>query len=116
LKHTVHLQQLSSRSCDGMEKELLAAVCAYNLVRAVMCLAARRSGMAARRLSFTQVLDVVNCAWPHLIAADSREAHDAEFERVLDWAAACKLPNRSKRRSYPREVWGHGFRFPQRKN
>jgi hypothetical protein len=116
LKRTVHLQQLSSRSSDGMEKELLAAVCAYNLVRAVMCLAARRAGIAARRLSFTQVLDVVNCAWSRLIAAESREEHDAEFERVLDWAAACKLPNRRKRRSYPREVWGHGFRFPQRKN
>jgi hypothetical protein len=115
LKHTVHLQQLSSRSSDGLEKELLAALCAYNLVRAVMCLAARKSGLAPRRLSFTQVLDVVNCAWPRLIAAKSQAAHDAEFERVLDWAAACELPNRRKRRSYPREVWGHGFRFPQRK-
>jgi hypothetical protein len=116
LKHTVHLQQLSARSPDGMEKELLAALCAYNLVRAVMCLAARRSGIVPRSLSFTQVLDVVNCAWPHLIAAESQAAHDAEFERVLDWAAACKLPNRRKRRSYPRQVWGRGFRFPQRKN
>lgn len=115
LKQTVHLQQLSSRSSDGLEKELLAAVCAYNLVRAVMCLAARRSGIAPRRLSFTQVLDVVNCAWPRLITAETQAAHDAEFERVLDWAAACKLPNRRKRRSYPREVWGHGFHFPARK-
>jgi putative transposase len=116
LKHTVHLQQLSSRSSDGMEKELLAALCAYNLVRAVMCLAARRSGIPARRLSFTQVLDVVNCAWPRLIAAETQEVHDAEFERVLDWAAACKLPNRRKRRHYPRAVWGHRHSFPRRKN
>jgi hypothetical protein len=116
LKLTVHLQQLSSRSSDGLEKELLASLCAYNLVRAVMCLAARRSGIATRRLSFTQVLDVVNAAWPHLIAATTPQEHDAEFERVLDWAAACKLPHRRKRRSYPREVWGRGFRFPQRKN
>ena len=116
LKHTVHLQELSSRSSDGMEKELLAALCAYNLVRAVMALAGRRSGTVARRLSFTQVLDVVNSAWPRLIAAASPEEHDAEFERVLDWAAACKLPNRKKRRSYPRQVWGRGFHFPRRKN
>lgn len=116
LKHTVHLQQLSSRSSDGMEKELLAAVCAYNLVRAVMCLAARRAGIPPRRLSFTQVLDVVNCAWPRLVTAGSQAEHDAEFERVLDWAAACKLPNRRKRRSYPRAVWGSGSSFPRRKN
>jgi Transposase DDE domain len=116
LKLTVHLQQLSSRSSDGLDKELLAAICAYNLVRAVMCLAARRSGLAPRRLSFTQVLDVVNCAWPRLIAAVTEQEHNAEFQRVLDWAAACKLPKRRKRRSYPREVWGRGYRFPQRKN
>jgi hypothetical protein len=115
LKRTVHLQQLSARSPDGVEKELLTAICAYNLVRTVMCLAARRAKLPPRRLSFTQVLDLVNTAWPQLIAAESQEAHDAEFERVLDWAAACKLPRRRKRRSYPRQVWGRGYKFPARK-
>lgn len=115
LKRTVHLQQLSSRSPEGMEKELLTGICAYNLVRAVMSLAARRAGIATRQLSFTQVLDVVNCAWPRLIAAETKETHDTEFERVLDWAAACKLPRRRKRRSFPREVWGRGYHFPTRK-
>lgn len=115
LKQTVHLQQISSRSRDGMEKEILAAICAYNLVRAVMCLAARRSGIAARRLSFTRVLDVVSYAWPHLVQAESREEHDMEFEQVLDWAAACKLPIRRKRRSYPRAIWRPGSQFPHRK-
>ena len=98
-----------------MEKELLTAICAYNLVRAVICLAGRRAGIAARQLSFTQVLDVVNCAWPQLIAAETREKHDEQFERVLDYAAACKLPRRRKRRSFPREVWGRGYRSPAKK-
>lgn len=116
LKRTVHLQQISARSVDGMEKELLTAICAYNFVRAVMCLAARRAGIPTRRLSFTQVLDVVNCAWPRLTSAETKEAHDAEFEQVLDWAAACKLPRRRKRRRYSREIWGRGYHFPTRKN
>lgn len=115
LKRTVHLQQIRSRSVAGMEKELLTAICAYNFVRAVMCLAARRNGIPARRLSFTQVLDVVNCAWPRLVQAETKQAHDAEFEQVLDWAAACKLPCRRKRRRYPRQVWGRGYKFPARK-
>jgi hypothetical protein len=29
--------------------------------------------------------------------------------------ARCRLPNRTKRRSYPREVWGRGYRFPSRR-
>jgi putative transposase len=115
LKRTVHLEQLSARSADGMEKELLTAICAYNLVRTVMCLAARRAKIPTRRLSFTGVLDVVNTAWPRLVAAPTQQAHDVEFERVLDWAAACKLPRRRKRRCYPRRVWRHGFQFPTRK-
>ncbi|MGH9695159.1 MAG: IS4 family transposase [Bryobacteraceae bacterium] len=115
LKRTVQLQQLRSRSVDGMEKELLTAICAYNFVRAVMCLAARRSSIPARRLSFTQTLDIVNGAWPRLISSPTRQAHDAEFEKVLDWVAACKLPIRSKPRHYPREVWGRGYHFPTRK-
>ena len=115
LKRTVQLQQLRSRSVEGLEKELLTAICAYNLVRAVMCLAARRSGIPARRLSFTQTLDVVNDAWPRLISAPTQQAHDAEFEQILDWVAANKLPNRSKRRHYPRQVWGRGYHFPTRK-
>jgi hypothetical protein len=115
LKRTVHLQQISARSVEGMEKELLTAICAYNFVRTVMCLAARRAGIATRRLSFTRVLDVVNSAWPRLISAESKAVHDTEFEQVLDWAAACKLPRRRKRRCYPREVWGRGYHFPTRK-
>ncbi len=66
LKQTVRLQHLTSKSVDMMEKELLMAVSAYNLVRAVMCLAAREAQIDPRQLSFTQVLNVVNCAWPRL--------------------------------------------------
>ena len=115
LKRTVQLHQMKARSREGMEKELLTALCAYNLVRAVMGLAARRAGIAARRLSFTQVLDVVNEAWPGLMNASTKESHHALFEQVLDWAAMCRLPRRRKRRTYPREVWGRGGYFPSRK-
>ena len=115
LKRTVQLHRISARSADGFEKELLAAMCAYNLVRAVMCLAARRAGIPARRLSFTQVLDVVTYSYADLLSARTRDEHHATFERVLDWAAECKLPQRRKARRYPRQIWGSGGRFPARK-
>ena len=115
LKRTVRLHHMTAKSVDMMEKELLVAVSAYNLVRAVMCLAARQAGVDPRQLSFTQVLNVVNTAWPRLAAAGTIEEHHREFQRVLDFAASCTLPKRRKRRSYPRAVWGCGFRFPPRK-
>jgi putative transposase len=115
LKRTVRLHHISAKSPDMLEKELLMATSAYNFVRAVMCLAARRSRIDPRQLSFAGVLNVVNCAWSKLIAATSKRAHDQEFFRVLDLAAQCKLPHRPQRRSYPRLIWRRPAAFPCRK-
>lgn len=115
LKRTVRLHHISAKSDDMLEKELLMAMSAYNLVRAVMCMAARRNGIEPRQLSFAGVLNVVNYALPNLIAAPNQQAHDLLFLRVLDLAAQCTLPNRTKRRSYPRETWRRPTGFPFRK-
>jgi putative transposase len=108
LKRTVRLHHISAKSPDMMEKELLLAVSAYNLVRAVMCMAARRSRIDPRQLSFTHVLTVVDHAWPKLVAAPNKQQHDDEFLRVLDMAAQCTLPKRPKHRSFPRLLWRRG--------
>jgi hypothetical protein len=115
LKRTVQLHHISAKSEEMMEKEILMAVSAYNLVRAVMCLAARRSRIDPRQLSFTQVLNVVDSAWPKLIAASTQQQHDQEFLRVLDLASQCTLPQRRKHRSYPRLLWRRGGEFRFRK-
>jgi DDE family transposase len=108
LKRTVRLHHIHARSEEMMEKEILMAVSAYNLVRAVMCLAAQRNRIDPRQLSFSQVLNVVDAAWGNLIAAPSKQHHDQEFFRVLDLAAQCTLPKRRKQRSYPRLQWRRG--------
>jgi hypothetical protein len=115
LKRTVRLHHITAKSKEMMEKELRMAVAAYNLVRAVMCLAARRNHMDPRQLSFAQVLNIVNYAWPKLTGAATEEQHRLEFNRVLDLAAQCSLPKRGKRRSYDRSVWRRPLGFPYRK-
>jgi putative transposase len=115
LKRTVGLHQLSSKSVDMVEKELLLAIAAYNLVRAVMCLAARRVNLIPRQLSFSFVQNVVEAALPGLDNAASDEEYQQRLDRMLRYAAQGKLPNRSRVRSYPREVWGRGGHFPRRK-
>jgi Transposase DDE domain len=114
LKRTARLHHLTVKSQDMLEKELVIAVCAYNLVRGVICLAARQSRMDPRQLSFAMVLNVVEAAWPKLAAAPNQEQFQREFSRVLKLAAQCKLPNR-KRRSYPRVLWRRQPGFPFRK-
>jgi hypothetical protein len=115
LKRTVQLHHIHAKSEDVLEKELSMAVSAYNLVRAVIGMAARRSNIHPRQFSFAGVLNVVNYAWPKLIAAPTKELHDQEFLRVLDLAAQCTLPKRRKRRAYPRQIWRRPTGFPYRK-
>jgi len=112
LKHTVGLQQLSGKSVATVEKELLLAMAAYNLVRAVMCLAARRANLTPRQLSFSFVRTVVEAALPSLESAASEAEYQQRLDRMVRYAAQGKLPQRPRARSYPREVWGRGGHFP----
>src|ERR1019366_4189509 len=75
LKRTVQLHHIAARRHKIMEKELVSALAAYNLVRAVMALAARRHNLVPRQLSFTFVLNVVNAAWQRLQSAPDAVAY-----------------------------------------
>src|ERR1700693_2708716 len=87
LKRTVRLHHMAVKSQDLLEKELLMAVCAYTLVRAVMCLAAQRSNLDPRQLSFSMVLNVVECAWSRLATATTVQEFDRLMQRHIDIAA-----------------------------
>jgi hypothetical protein len=115
LKQTVRLQRISVQSADMMEKELLVAVMAYNLVRAIMFQAAQRANIDPRQLSFTYARNIVLDGYPKILATRTAEQQEQELERIIDLVARCRLPKRTKRRSYPREVWGRGYRFPVRR-
>jgi hypothetical protein len=115
LKRTVHLQHVTARQPSMMEKEILTAIAAYNLVRAIMALAAARHQLSPRQLSFTFALNVVNAAWQRLQSAPDELSYQREVFRLLDAVAQGKHPRRRKRRSYPRTVWPHGGTFPHPK-
>ncbi len=115
LKTTIGLNHVAARNESMMEKELLTAVAAYNLVRAVMALAARRHNLAPRQLSFTFVRNVVNASWHRLQSASDGDVYQAEVSRLLDAAAQGVHPKRRKRRTAPRAVWHRRHTFPARK-
>jgi hypothetical protein len=115
LKRTVRLHHIAVRTQSMMEKELLMAVAAYNLVRAVIALAARRHNLAPRQLSFSFVLNVVNASWSQLQSASSPKDYRKKLDRMLDAAAEGTHPKRSKPRSFPRAVWHRRHTFPARK-
>ena len=112
LKQTLRLGQIHVHSTDMLDKELMAAVIGYNLVRAVMCLAAHVAGVAPRQLSFTRASDIVHDCYAKIMSASTHEAQLREFERVVALVSKCRLYPRSKPRSYPRRVWNTGNRYP----
>jgi hypothetical protein len=115
LKRTVQLHHVAARNESMMEKELLTAVAAYNLVRAVMALAARRHNLSPRQLSFTFALNVVSASWHRLQSAPDADAYQREVLGLLDAAAEGVHPNRKKRRLFPRAAWHRRHSFPARK-
>jgi putative transposase len=115
LKQTLGIHSLRSKTPEMMEKELLLAIAGYNLVRSVQTAAARQANLEPRRLSFSRVQAVVMTALPRLATVTTVAEWEAEYQRVLGWAAQGKLPHRSRRRSYPRAVWGQGATFPKHK-
>lgn len=115
LKQTVRLQRIAAHSADMMEKELLAAVMAYNLVRAIMFLAAQRAKIDARQLSFTYACNVVLDGYPKILAARGAKQKQQALAGIIDLVSRCRLPKRTKRRVFPRTVWGRGYHFPTRR-
>jgi IS4 transposase len=101
LKQTVRLSRISSHSADMVEKELLVAVMAYNLVRAIMFQAAQRAQIEPRQLSFTYACNIVLDSYPEVLAARTRQQQEQKLDRMIDLVARCRLPNRTRRRSYP---------------
>jgi hypothetical protein len=114
LKRTVRLHHIAVRKPSMLEKELLMAMAAYNLVRAVMALAARRHGLSPRQLSFSFVMNVVDASWHKLQAASDAEAYQRAVFALLDAAAQGTHPTRKKRRCYPRATWNRRESFPTR--
>jgi hypothetical protein len=102
IKVVLKTEELTSRSEDILRKELAVSIVAYNLVIQLRRLAARKSGVHPRRLSFTGVWSAVRII---LMAPNQWSATEwqRQFELTLRIASQHKLPNRPGR-SYPRQT------------
>ena len=116
LKSTLQLEELTCTSPTMVAKEIVMGMLAYNLVRAVMFVAAQAAGVAPRAFSFTQVRNVVNAFGPRIAAAKTTEEAQRLNEDMLYYASRALLPRRHRpRNSYPRAVWKRRQSFPGRR-
>lgn len=115
IKETLCLSEMTCKSVAMVEKELAAALLAYNLANQVRRLAAARLDVQPRRLSFAGVWSLLKAFVAGLFEGKTQAEAQAEFERLLRAAGQRKLPRRTKSRSYPREVIARRRKFPTRK-
>lgn len=116
LKSTLQLDQLNCTTPDMVAKELNLAMATYNLVRAVTCVAAERSGIPPRGYSFTRVRRAIETFMPLLATAKNEREAQQYFNLLMYYVGQAKLPKRGRKRpSYPRAVWNKGESFPKRK-
>jgi hypothetical protein len=80
-------------------KELNMAISAYNLVRAVTCLGAERSGTPPRGHSFTRVRTVIDAFTPLVAAAKNKQEAQHYFDLMMYYVGQATLPKRRPRRS-----------------
>jgi putative transposase len=116
LKQTLRLDQLTSTTPEMVAKEIDIAMLAYNLVRAVICLAAEKTDLKPRQFSFTRVRNVINAFAPMIATAtDSKQAQQL-FDKMMYYVGQAKLPQRKRKRpSYPRAVWPKPQTYRKRK-
>jgi hypothetical protein len=116
LKSTLHLEQLRCTTPDMIAKELDLAMAAYNLVRAVIYLAAQKAGLPPRAYSFTRVARVVQTFAPLLAGAKTPEEAREIMDQIQYYAGQAKLSKPTRPRPpYPRASWYKPQSFPKRK-
>ena len=114
LKSQLRMEQLSCATPEMAAKEIVMGVAAYNLVRAVITLAAQQSGLPPRQYSFTRASRIVQSFAPKIANATSPQEAKRHYDRMMYYLQQARLPRR-KRKPYPREVWGKPATYPKRK-
>jgi hypothetical protein len=116
LKGTLALEQLTCTSPEMVAKEIDIAILAYNLVRAVTCLAAQAAGLTPRSFSFTRVRNVIHAFAPLIVDAKDEQEARRLCDLMMYYVGQAKLSKRKRKRpSYRRAVWPKPHKFPKRK-
>lgn len=115
LKTTLRLDQLDSTTPDMVAKEIDVGMLAYNLVRAITCIAAQKADGQPRQYSFTRVRNVINAYAPMIAAAPDQRRAQQLFDDMMYYVHQAKLPRRHRKRpSYPRAVWPKPQTYPHK--
>ena len=116
LKSELRLDPLTCSTPEMAAKEIQMAIAAYNIVRAVICLASQQSALPPRGYGFNKVRRIVEIFESKIATAADEPTRQQYFDQMMYYVQQAKHPKRRHQRpSSPRQVWGNGARFPVRK-
>jgi hypothetical protein len=116
LKSTLRLDQLTCTTTDMVAKEIEMGITAYNLVRALIWMGSKQSGIPPRGYRFTKVRRILQAFGPALANAPDPQTAQRIMDQIMTCVQQSKLPRRkSKRPPYPRAVWKRGGTFTNHK-
>ena len=110
LKTTLGMQALRCRTPSMVQKELLAFLIAYNLLRWIMAQAARQEEADLRRISFKGTVDALRHFQIAMTQTCTRKQRQALWRELLRIIATDLVPYRPDRRE-PRAV-KHRIKYP----
>ena len=103
LKTTMGMEQLRCQTPDMAEKELLAYLFAYNMVRCLMAQAVAQAGVEMERVSFRGTVDAARNYAGEMRAARSQRKRERLWQELVAVIAADLVPKRPGR-TEPRAV------------
>lgn len=109
LKTTMGMEELRCKTPDMAEKEVLAYLVAYNLIRCLMAQAVRRAGVDMERVSFKGTVDAVRQYTSAIQGARNRTMRQELWDQLVEsivrdlvpWRPGRKEPRAVKRRPKP---------------
>ena len=114
-KVTLGLGAVAGKTKEMVEKEVVLATVAYNLIVQVRRLAAEKARVQPRRLSFTGTMSLLKAFEARVaVGGMTEEGVQKLFDKLLRACGQRKVPNRPGRK-YPREVISRRRRHPERK-
>ena len=114
-KVTLRLGRVSGKTAEMVEKEVVLATVAYNLVVHLRKLAAAKAKVQPRQLSFKGTASLFKAFEAKVANARlSEEQLQHEFDKLLRAISQRKLPRRPNR-VYPRELIPRRRRYPERR-
>lgn len=110
IKCIMNLEEISAKTPLMVEKELVLAFTAYNLVRHIAAIAAREAGVDPRRISFTRVLNFITFSGPRMVNLPLSE-QAAMLDQFVDDVP--QILNRARKRPpEPRKVVARRRKYP----